>query len=236
MRYNVGSQPWEAYFATPPSILRPLGAPAVPLTGSTKRAAGSATVTVIDNYETSADPLLASSGAGVAATALGGLDEVFLSDGDLTVDTEPDNGFFQATTGGVFNWSSASSYEFTPTAPMDLNGATLAFRVSRQPGHPLTTGPAGPRDFAVTLSDGANTSTVTVGAWESIHDVYPSAVPGLGVTTKGMLETRAIPWWAFAANGSSINLANVTSIRFEFGIAGTSPQGRVGIDDLEVWR
>ena len=57
---------------------------------------------------------------------------------------------------------------------------------------------------------------------------------GVGETTKGMLETRAIPWWAFTANGSAIDLSKITSITFEFGIPGTSAQGRVAIDDVEI--
>jgi hypothetical protein len=235
MRYDKGSLPWEAYFNTPPAILRPLGAPlAVPIIGATKSAVG--TTIVVDNYEAQPSLTKASSGATVAST-VSGLSEVLLSDTNLAADVGPENRFFQATTGVVMGWSSPSTYTFTPVAPINLNGATIAFRVSQQPRDPLTITLGGPLDLTIAIVDGAGaTSKITIGAWATVYPEYRSNVAGVGETTKGMLESRSIPWWAFTANGSAIDLSTITSIGFEFGTPGTSAGGRVAIDDLEILR
>lgn len=193
---------------------------------------------VLDDYETEPTEIKASSGADVGFTVVN-LTERVLADPDLIVlpVKEPEDRFFQATRGGLFEWSTPSHYTIKPVAPIDFRNAALAFRVAQQPLHPQTLALNGPLDFAITLSDGVNASTVGFGAWTSVREIYPSKIVSQGiVSTKAVFETRIIPWWAFVANGSVLDLSRIAEIRLDLGVAGVSPKGRIAIDDVEIWR
>ena len=78
-----------------------------------------------------------------------------------------------------------------------------------------------------------NTASARIAAWSPIAGVYPSEVNGNN-TTKGTLETRSLPWWAFVANGTAFDLAAVKSVTIKVGGGDGSSTGRIAIDDLEV--
>ncbi|MBP7112897.1 MAG: hypothetical protein KBA82_07970 [Nitrosomonas sp.] len=237
--YDRDQVAYSAYFNNPPSLLRPAGiALPMPLTLSTKRPLGAPRKMVLDDYETEPTEIKASSGADVGFTVVN-LTERVLADPDLIVlpVKEPEDRFFQATRGGLFEWSTPSHYTIKPVAPIDFRNAALAFRVAQQPLHPQTLALNGPLDFAITLSDGVNASTVGFGAWTSVREIYPSKIVSQGiVSTKAVFETRIIPWWAFVANGSVLDLSRIAEIRLDLGVAGVSPKGRIAIDDVEIWR
>jgi hypothetical protein len=237
--YDRDQVAYSAYFNNPPSLLRPAGiALPMPLTLSTKRPLGAPRKMVLDDYETEPTEIKASSGADVGFTVVN-LTERVLADPDLIVlpVKEPEDRFFQATRGGLFEWSTPSHYTIKPVAPIDFRNAALAFRVAQQPLHPQTLALNGPLDFAITLSDGVNASTVGFGAWTSVREIYPSKIVSQGiVSTKAVFETRIIPWWAFVANGSVLDLSRIAEIRLDLGVAGVSSKGRIAIDDVEIWR
>jgi hypothetical protein len=229
---KTGFLPYEAYLNNPPELLRPLGIPAaVPLTAAWKALPGVARQ-VMDDYESNPNVLLASSGAAVAPTVAN------IAEAPLTSSTAATQRFYQATQGVVFDWASSAGYKFVPTAPIDFRGAALSFRIAQQPLAAQTILLNGPLTLGVRVSDGVNSSAVTLAAWGAAGSVYPSSayVPGLTLTTKAAFETRVVPWWAFSANGSAVDLNHITEISFEFGGIATSPTGRIAIDDVEVLR
>ena len=48
------------------------------------------------------------------------------------------------------------------------------------------------------------------------------------------METIRIRVSDFLANGSGINLLIVDTVRFDFGLPGSSAVGRLGLEDIEV--
>jgi hypothetical protein len=118
-----------------------------------------------------------------------------------------------------------------------LRNASLAVRVAQQPIDGMT--PTGPVDFGVTLVDSSmNISTVWSTAWRQVAGIYVSWIedkrPDPAYSTKGIFETFVFPWWAFVADGRTLNLGEITEFRIEVGgVVGT---GQIAIDDLEIWR
>lgn len=237
MLYDRGRSEYAAYFSSPPNLLRPAGLDlTIPLSSAVHPSPGG-TRFVLDDYTGNfPSPILTSSGTAVTAT-VASLIEKRLADTNLADETEEHNRFFQETNGALFQWTATAGYTVTlPAAQQDLRNSTIALRLGQQPKHALTTGLGGGLDFAITLQDAAgNTSTVQASAWHAASRIYPSVV-SMKETTKGVMETFTFPWWAFVANGRALDLNHITSMKIDLGSPPSSAQGRVAIDDLEIWR
>ena len=230
--YQPGKAAYGAYFAAPPSLLRPAGLPdnaVLPLMGATRRIAGPGKVVLDDFQSNFPDAALASSGNTVSST-LAALDEKDLADLHLTSEADTQNRFFQATQGAILGWTAAGAYSMQLAGPGDLRNASLALRLALRP--PNGTAIVPDIDFSVTLIDAnGSSSTVQASPWRLVRGTYPTNLCG-DATTKAAFETFTFPWWAFVANGQVLDLSKVTTVRFNF----TPPTGAVGIDDLEIWK
>lgn len=231
--YRRGQPAYGAYFSAPPALLRPAGLPddsVLPLMGALRRNAGPGKA-VVDDYESNFGNLALTSSATPVSHTLATLSEEILRDTNLLSEAEPHNRFFQATQGAMLGWAAASDYSVQlPAGSRDLRSAALALRLALRPPDGTTVAPD--VDFSLTLVDAAgNTSTVPALPWRRVRGTYPTVQCGTA-TTKAAFETFAFPWWAFVANGRTLDLGNVTAIRFDF----TPPAAAVGIDDLEIWK
>ncbi|HXD32505.1 MAG TPA: hypothetical protein VN643_15390 [Pyrinomonadaceae bacterium] len=236
MLYDRGKTEYAAYFSSPPNLLRPSGLDlTVPLSSALHPTPGG-TRFVVDDYQSNPSLVLTSSGTAVTSS-VASLSEDPLADTNLGDETEAFNRFFQETNGALFQWPTTAGYTVTlPAMQQDLRNSTIALRLGQQPKHALTTGLGGALDFAITLQDAAgNTSTVQASAWHTARGIYPSIVD-MNETTKGVLESFTFPWWAFVANGRTLDLNHITSVKIDLGSPPSSAQGRVAIDDLEIWR
>ncbi|MEK6373547.1 MAG: hypothetical protein AABO58_12715 [Acidobacteriota bacterium] len=245
--YEEQRAAYASYFLLAPSRLRPAGLdPSVPLSVATRLAPGS-TREVVDDYETQTAKIKASSGAKVSFT-LSDVLETDLADRDLADEGNAANRFFQETRGVLFSWQGTSAeYRFDPVGtPLNLHASRIALRVGQQP---YAVGPATgtPLTFAVTLIDkNGDSSQVSIEAWSPVRGVYASKItnwlaPGLPDpdpldTTKGVLQTVAIPSWAFISAGRTLDLGQIVAIRVDVGDTGLSIEGTLAVDDVEIWR
>jgi len=234
-RYHEGSKAYGAYFTVPPDTLRPAGLPTAPglsLTGSFRMPPGPG-VFVLDDFQSQPAASTASSGATVTNNLLTLFEDV-MRDVDLTTEGDSFNRFFKETRGASLGWSAAAEFRYElPVAQRDLQGATIALQMARQPQDFAEATTATPSlNFTLVMTDGAGAeSRVPAGYSHLLRGTYPSRVRGTQ-TTKAVLETFRFPWWAFVANGRAIDLSDVRSIRIEL------PAGaaRIGIDQVEIQR
>jgi hypothetical protein len=115
----------------------------------------------------------------------------------------------------------------------------LSFRAAQQTRHPLTTIANGDLTFTVTLEDASGTSSsIGIGAYGGgIEEPYqrnsgPNCGSGLGWTSE--YETIRIPVADFLNDASGLDLKNVRKLIFQFGPSHGSPQGRLGLDEIEL--
>ncbi|MFT5154968.1 MAG: hypothetical protein ACI841_004976, partial [Planctomycetota bacterium] len=64
-------------------------------------------------------------------------------------------------------------------------------------------------------------------------DPYQRTGSGGGVGWMNEFRTTRIPIRDFLANGTDLDTTDIVKVRFEFGQAGDSPEGRLGMDDIE---
>jgi hypothetical protein len=231
----------QAYFLEPPVRLRPLGVSStLKLHGQARL--GGVPKAVLDDYETNGATTLSSSGQTVTVPGLlHGVGEELLQDLDIIDESATHNRFFQQTKGVLFDWDSATSYTqaLTP-AEQDLRGVgVLSFRIAQQPKHAETVALGGPLTLVVELEDAAGAKkAVSLSILDSAPAIYEASVdvPGLGLTetTSAAFKTFRLPVAAFAADGTVLDLSHITKVRFKLGGGGVSPQGRIGLDDLEI--
>jgi hypothetical protein len=176
----------------------------------------------------------------VTTTALAGFEEEALNTRDAACAASLPS-WFQGTHGLVVEWSAASGTYMTKLGGVDVRDkAVLAFRV----GQDATGNPPGlPQDFKVSLSDGARSATIRVGAITTIPPpraksfirqglprLPPLCAPVVVSLTICWLKTVRLPLGRFKAANPALDLGALDSITFEFG---TTPAGRLGIDNLE---
>ena len=211
---------------------------------------------VIDDFQTQDSAQVSSSG-GRVHTDLRDLVEDRLDDPDSDFnhsDDEAMNGMTQAGVGDTargiaFSWRTDRTLIFdTVAADRDWSGhGYLAFRACQQTRHPLTDTAQGDLTFEVSLRDIHGTrSTIRIDAYGGgIEEPYQrhfissgSPVPQTcGTTGDGWaneFETVRIRLGDFLANGSGLDLTQITRVGFEFGPSHGSPEGRLGFDNLMV--
>ena len=196
---------------------------------------------VVDDFQTEPDPGVSSSGQTVAWT-VSDYNEARLQDQDGTFswnsnNPEPMNGMTRAAypkddaAGVTFSWTSPSWIEFT-LAPehQNLHGADfVSMRLCQGTRHPLTVAELNDVDFAVTLVDTAGVvSTIDISALS--HGIVEPYQRNGGWANE--FETVKLRLEDFLANGSAIDMGSIQALRLEFGGAGMSSQGWMGLDDV----
>lgn len=205
------------------------------------------TAFVIDDFQAEPDPTLSSSGGRVTGT-VSNLVEDFLDDGDSTynwVPSDPMNGMSYAgpdddSRGIVFDWESGSDayLEFSIVdRDRDFTGYRyLSFRACQGTRHPLTTVALEDLSFEVRLRDTTgNTAAIRIDAYGGgIEEPYQRDFFSAGPGWQNEFETIRIRLEDFLSGGAGLDLTQIDSVRFEFGVAHGSPEGRVGLDDIEL--
>lgn len=130
------------------------------------------------------------------------------------------------------------TYDLTTatTRPNFWEYGFLSFRAGQQTRHPLTTTVLGDLTFSVSLEDGAgNRSTINIGAYGGgVEEPYQRTGCGSGAGWNSEYETIRIRVTDFRNNGSSVDLADVEKLVFEFGPSFGSTQGRIALDEIEL--
>ena len=155
--------------------------------------------------------------------------------------SDPMNGMTRAgtgevTNGVVFDWDMPSCYEFEIiTSERDFrDNEFLTFRACQGTRHPRTVAALGDLTFRVTLRDTAATeSSISVGVTGGgIEEPYQRTGLGPGAGWGNEFETIRIRLRDYQTNGSGIDLSQIEAVKFEFGGAGESSEGRLGVDDV----
>ncbi len=250
--YHEQKNAYLAYLTTPPSLLRPPGLDTtIPLTGAWTVPEHMSS-TVIDDYENLSSPsfTFSSSGVPITFTGIHNIAEGKLADKELASEIGANNRFFQDTSATLFDWNTPAEYRFEFSAPQNIHNSTISLRVAQQPLHAQTLALDNDLDFSISIIDKFdNSSTLRASAWlqarrvypsSAFRDFYPDSQGNMEIvwdnTTKGVFETFTFPWWAFVAEGRTIDLSSIAKIVLSFGSGNGSIQGRIAIDDVEIWQ
>ncbi len=202
---------------------------------------------VIDDYQTGSELDLSSSGGTVTYTVTE-VYEGLLRDIDFSTfvwtPSDPMNGMTRARTndwenGVVFDWTAPSYYEYEIVeAGQDFSQFDyFSLRACQQTRHPYTVAELGDVTFTVTLRDGGgNTSSINIGAYGT-GDIHGGGVEEPYQRSGGWaneFETILMNLKDFTHNESGIDLTNIEAVRLEFGEGYGSPQGRIGLDSVEI--
>jgi hypothetical protein len=198
----------------------------------------------IDDFQTNPATNLSSSG-GAVTFDVQNLAEDRLDDRDSSftwVASDPWNGFTygrvtDTTRGTVFDWSGTSRFyeqAIVPALRDFSDNHYLSFRTAQQSRHPLTTAVLGDVTFTVTLRDGAGTtSSINIGAYGAgVEEPYQRTGAGTGAGWSSDFETIKIRLTDFLHNGSGLDLSDIVAVRFNFGPAFGSNEGRIGLDEI----
>lgn len=256
--YRQGNIPSREYLWRQWERFRPIGVSATAVVDCEFKDFGEPGVQVIDNFQDGADTLAACSSsnwtgsATVTAVAEGprlrDTNELFAWPGDVW------NGMTRAgpadtTDGLVFEYdSTVTSRElaFTATTPVDMSPGTgreyLSFRACQITRHTYTTGVLADQDFEVQIEDtSGNKSKIRVSAYGGgIEEPYQRAGRGAGSGWANEFETIRIRLTDFThpilTTPGLPDLTQIKKIRFLFGSAHGTSQGRLAIDDIELTR
>lgn len=203
---------------------------------------------VLDDFQTSPELELASSGAAVSSDVANAV-EVLMKDNDSSfawTGTQPSNGMTHARHEGddphalVFDWSTDADRYWelaVPDAMQDFGEyEALSFRVAQGTRHPETVALAGPVSFTVTLRDAdGTTGAVPLAELATVAPPYARDGFGAGVGWQNEFVTIRVRLAELAA-GTSLDLSRIAAVRFDFGASFGSPRGRIGLDDVELVR
>lgn len=241
---------WESFKpigAPAPGFCPESGGPAVVVNNTYHN--GSATGNfVIDDYQAQPDTGVASSG-GTVTFDVTNLTEDRLDDTDIyyawTV-ADPMNGMTHASSAGlvddtrgiVFDWNGTSSFYQVSIVPAQSDFTQykyLSFRACQGTRHPNTVAVLGDLTFDVVLIDSsAATSSINIGSYGGgIEEPYQRLGEGWGVGWHNEMETIRIRTSDFGRH-NNLDLTHIVAVRFEFGSAHGSTEGRLGMDDIEL--
>lgn len=202
---------------------------------------------VLDDYQTQTS-LVTSSSGGAVTTDAGALSEARERETDgqyAWVASDVMNGMARGRDedlgrGSVFEFASGGSafYELSVIASQrDFRDDTaLSFRAAQITRHPHTTAALEDLTFTVTLIDSANQrSSIQIGAFGGgIEEPYQRTGFGAGAGWQNEFEVIRIRLTDFQRNGTPLNLGDIRAVRFEFGAAFGSAEGRIALDDVEL--
>nr|MCU0254825.1 hypothetical protein [Acidobacteriota bacterium] len=230
---------WEAF--------RPLGVAAGTVVVNELREPLSRRGFVVDDYQSQPPPDTSSSGGAVTATvaALAEQREQETNGSFEWTGGEPMNGMTRGRSedlgrGVVFEFTQASPGAYTldviPSARDFRDDTFLSFRATQMTRHPRTVAALGDLTFTVTLTDtGGRSSAIGIGAFGGgIEEPYQRTGYGAGAGWQNEFETIRLRLTDFLRDGADLDLGNVLSIRFDFGAAFGSSEGRVALDDIEL--
>jgi hypothetical protein len=201
---------------------------------------------VVDDFQTNTGLGVSSSGGTVSGTVVvvaeGRLDD---PDTNFTWDGEQFTGFTHGaatdtTRGLVVEFGPPDSdvaldFELVPALQNLSDWAYLSFRACQASRHPNTTAELGDLTFTVSLTDGTGaTSAINIGAYGGgIEEPYQRTSCGTGAGWGNEFETIRVRLADFQNDGSGVDLADVRTLTFHFGLAWGSRFGRLGLDDVE---
>jgi hypothetical protein len=218
--FDGHDEEWE-WFSRLPEKFAPPGVES-PVATQLKRAEGDRQF-VIEDWQSEPDPAISSSGGSVSWTATG-YDDGPLDDPDTDLTpsqsesmngmTWSESGDANPSGGAVLDWdvgdTSDLTFDLVPEASDWTGFTSLSFRACQGTRHPYTVDLADMLSFTVEVEDAdGNTSDIDFRA-----------------------QTVRIPIAEFAARGTAIDLSRVAKLRFRFGDAYGSPEGRIGLDDV----
>ena len=202
---------------------------------------------VVDDFQTQTSTTVASSGATVVATVSNAF-EGLMQDGDSSytwTGADAMNGMSRVRPGSIddtrgvtFSWNgsdAAYAYTLLP-ADRDVSAfAGVSFRACQISRAPETTAALGDLTFTLTLVDGSGVRrSINIGAYGGgIEEPYQRTGDGTGAGWSNEFETITIRLGDFLRDGSGLDLTDIEQVRFEFGPGFGSPQGRIGLDDVE---
>jgi len=202
---------------------------------------------VVDDFQSQSSTALASSGASVSTTAFG-LFEGLMRDLDGTYTwnpSQPMNGMSRNRPGSVddsngvtFGWDGSPASFVYSLLPIhrDVSGfVSLSFRACQISRAPETAAVLEDLTFTVTLVDGSGgSSSINIGSYGGgIEEPYQRTGSGTGAGWSNEFETITIKLADFLRDGTSLDLSDIEQVRFEFGPGSGSPEGRIGLDDVE---
>src|SRR5690606_36620242 len=242
LRHNPATEEhiWRQYESFAPPAVSPSAVVVNELEAQTNRRL------VIDDYQSAPSRTQASSVATFAYT----VEEVYEgrledNDGEFNwVPTDPMNGMTRAsaaasdtTAGVVMQWDGPAHYEFQlPPALRDASDHEfLSLRACQMTRHPLTVAELGDLTFSVEVRDGSGRSaSINIGVYGGgIEEPYQRTGMGIGAGWQNELETIRIRLADFTRDGSGVDLGDLEAVRLRFGGADGSPQGRLGLADVE---
>ena len=243
--YIEGNIPAHDFFWRQWESFRPIGAPTGACIVVTNTYHNGAPVGnfVIDDYQSNHGSGLSSSGGSVSYDVQN-LTEGRLDDGNTTFSwttSDPMNGMTHASSeatddsrGVVFDWDDTDRfYEFEIVADArDISEYDyLSFRACQGTRHPRTTSELGDLTFTVTLRDGSGVwSGIDIGAYGGgIEEPYQRSGGW-----HNEFETIRIRLTDFLTNGTGLDLTDIEAVRFECGPSFGSPEGRLGLDEVEL--
>lgn len=229
--------------------LRPIGVAATTIIDREYRDADGPAIFIVDDYESQPATTVSSSGAQVQST-VDNLVEDLMTDGNTTFTwsgSEPMNGMTRANTdqsppdvehAAVFDWSvvapAAIDFEIAAVAS-DFTGYTyLSLRACQGTRHPATIAELADLTFDVVLRDSdGDSGRINIGAYGGgIEEPYQRTSCGTGAGWQNEFEVIRIRLTDFLHDNPGLNLQSIATIALEFGGAGTSIQGRLGLDDI----
>jgi hypothetical protein len=244
--YTKGNVAALDFFTRTYEDFHPVGIPAhVVIANEYKDADASGTFT-IDDYQGGLAVGTSSSG-GAVSSDVEQLAEGLMQDLDGSfawTGTQPSNGMTRVrfadddARSAVFDWPPGGprfyELEVVPAERDFSDREFLSFRACQGTRHPETDALDAPLSFTAALRDGGGVSSaIDFGVYGRITRPYERTGSGPGAGWQNEFGTIRIPVGDFAANGTGIDLTDVTAVRFEFG-AGGAPRGRIGLDDVEL--
>ena len=230
--------------------LRPIGAPdtnpCVVVDLQYQHAPGGAR-RVIDDFQEGLVPEVSSSGAAVRMS-LSSFVEGVLNDNNNTFTptaNDPMNGMTMAragddTRGSVLEWDGTDEWILFELAPA-VSGKgydALSFRAAQATRDAFTDARREDLVFAVRLWDRVGRQSVlSIDAYGGgIEEPYLRTGCGSGAGWANEFETVRLPLAGFQAVNPELDLARLAAVEFLFGPSHGSPEGRIGLDEIEFIR
>ena len=201
---------------------------------------------VIEDFQSEDDTSIASTGQPVAFD-VNNLVEGRLDDDNVSFTwslADPMNGMTQAETpndeskGNIFDWNSGEQkfieYTIDPTENDWRDDHFLTFRACLGTRH-VNSILSNPLTFTVTIEDSAGaTSSINFGSYGGLSRPYSRGGAGYGLGWANEYNLVRLRIVDFENDGSAIDLAHISALRFEFGSDFGSSKGRVGFDDVQL--
>jgi len=242
-----GNIPCKDYLWRQWESFRPIGAPDGPcvVVDLMYQSNPNSGKSVLDDFQTNPQRARSSSGGSVVFSdpnlSEGPFDDRNGGFGDDASD--PMNGmtlagFLEFSSGITFEWNGQEEFVLfeVPADRRDISGFRyLSFRAAQSTRHPLTTAVLEDLTLSVQLVDAEGRSgTICIGAYGGgIEEPYQRRRCGGGRGWANEFETIRIPLRDFLAMGTRVDLTDIVGVSFLTGPAHGSPEGRIGLDEIE---